>query len=112
MKNNSYARVAYKILRYLNDCYENGIAPNPDKINNSTLNITFRQFYQTMKILTEDGYVKGVMFNDVVPPEQSILGHLRDWRITSTGIEYLEENSLMKKAYKVVKEARDWLPLK
>ncbi|MDO4458081.1 MAG: YjcQ family protein [Ligilactobacillus murinus] len=26
-------------------------------------------------------------------------------------MQYLEENSLMQKAYKVAKETRDWLPL-
>lgn len=112
MKNNSYARVAYKILQYLNACYEHGEYPNPDSLNASQLGITFQQFYQTLKMLMEDGNIKGVIFNDTIPPEQSTLNHPRDWRITSKGVEYLEENSLMRKAYKVVKEARDWLPMK
>lgn len=75
------------------------------------LGISDRQFYQTMKILSDDGYVKGVEFMDVVPPENSVLNHPRNWYITSQGIQYLEENLLMQKAYKVAKESKDWLPL-
>ena len=75
MRSNSYARVACKILKYLN------------------------------------GYVRGVEFMDVTQPKNSVLDHPRNWYITSQGIQYLEENSLMQKAYKVAKETRDWLPL-
>ena len=111
MKSNSYARVAFKILKYLNDCYENGLEASIDSLNANMLGISDRQFYQTMKILSDDGYVKGVEFMDVVPPENSVLNHPRNWYITSQGIQYLEENLLMQKAYKVAKETRDWLPL-
>lgn len=103
MKSNSYARVACKILKYLNDCYENGLDASVDSLNANMLGISDRQFYQTMKMLSDDGYVKGIEF--------SVLSYTRNWRITSQGIQYLEENSLMQKAYKVAKEARDWLPL-
>ncbi|WP_089135462.1 YjcQ family protein [Ligilactobacillus murinus] len=111
MKSNSYARVACKILKYLNDCYENGLDANIDSLNANMLGISNRQLYETMKMLSDDGYVKGIEFMDVIPPENSVLNHPRNWHITSQGIEYLEENSLMQKAYKVAKEARDWLPL-
>lgn len=111
MKSNSYARVACKILKYLNDCYENGLEPSIDSLNANMLGISDRQFYQTMKMLSDDGYVRGVEFMDVTQPEKSVLNHPRNWHITSQGIQYLEENSLMQKAYKVAKEARDWLPL-
>lgn len=111
MRSNSYARVACKILKYLNDCYENGLDASVDSLNANMLGISDRQLYETMKMLSDDGYVKGIEFMDVIPPENSVLNHPRNWHITSQGIEYLEENSLMKKAYKIAKEDRDWLPL-
>ncbi len=104
MKPNSYARVACKILKYLNDCYENGLEASIDSLNANMLGISASQFCQTMEMLSDDGYVKGVEFTDM-------LNHPRNWHITSQGIQYLEENSLMQKAYKVAKETRDWLPL-
>ena len=104
MKSNSYARVAFKILNYLNGCYENGLDASGDKLNARMLDISDQQFYQTMKMLSDDGYVKDVRFRNV-------LNRPRNWHITSQGIQYLEENSLMQKAYKVVKEDDDWLTL-
>lgn len=104
MKSNSYARVACKILKYLNDCYENGLDASIDSLNAGMLDISDHQFYQTMKMLSDDGYVKDVRFRNA-------LNHPRNWHITSQGIQYLEENSLMQKAYKVAKEDDDWLTL-
>ena len=62
-------------------------------------------------MLKDDGYVKGTELLDVIPPEMSQINHPRSWYITSTGIQYLEENSLIRKAYNTLKEAKDWLPL-
>ena len=31
-------------------------------------------------------------------------------RLTLTGLDYLENNSSMKKAYKILKEAKEWIP--
>ena len=99
--NISYAKVATKILKYLNDCYENGLEPNIESLNANRLGISDRQYYQTLKMLTDDGYIKGIEFLDVIPPG------MRSWYI----IQYLEENSLIRKAYNTLKETKDWLPL-
>ena len=69
MRSNSYARVACKILKYLNDCYENGLDASIDSLNANMLGISDRQFYQTMKMLSDDGYVRGVEFMDVTQPK-------------------------------------------
>lgn len=82
----SYAKVATKILKYLNDCYENGLEPSIDSLNANMLGISDRQFYQTLKMLKDDGYVKGIELLDVIPPEMSQINHPRSWYITSTGI--------------------------
>lgn len=79
MKSNSYARVAFKILKYLNGCYENGLEASIDSLNANMLGISDRQFYQTMKMLFDDGYVKDVRFRNV-------LNHPRNWHITNQGI--------------------------
>ncbi len=53
----SYAKVATKILKYLNDCYENGLEPNIGLLN---ANMLGRQYYQTLNMLSDDGYIKGI----------------------------------------------------
>ncbi|UUY24524.1 YjcQ family protein [Ligilactobacillus salivarius] len=42
-----------------------------------------------------------------MPPEMSQINHPRSWYI----IQYLEENSLIRKAYNTLKETKDWLPV-
>lgn len=71
------------------------------------------QVFQTDSIIKhyDDGYIKGIEFLDVIPPEMSQINHPRSWYITSDGIQYLEENSLIRKAYNTLKETKDWLPL-
>ena len=59
----SYAKVATKILKYLNDCYENGLEPNVELLN---ANMLGRQYYQTLNMLSDDGYIKGIEFLDVI----------------------------------------------
>lgn len=67
------------------------------------------QVFQTDSIIKhyDDGYIKGIEFLDVIPPEMSQINHPRNWYI----IQYLEENSLIRKAYNTLKETKDWLPL-
>ena len=59
--------------------------------------------------LFDDGFltgsrVTGDMFVDVYIENLSLV------RITTKGIGYLEDNSKMKQAYKILKEIKDWLP--
>ena len=44
----SYAKVATKILKYSNDCYENDLEPNIESLNANRLGISDRQYYQTL----------------------------------------------------------------
>lgn len=53
MRSNSYTRVACKILKYLNDCYENGLDASIDSLNASMLGISDRQFYRIMKKISD-----------------------------------------------------------
>lgn len=39
-----------------------------------------------------------------------VVNNIQNTEITSKGLQYLEENSMMKKVCKVLKEFRDWLP--
>lgn len=107
----SYEKAATKILKYLNDCYENGRYPDVEELNASKLRISPLQFYRTMQMLDDDGFVKGVRFQETIPPEQSVMNTPETWRITRLGIEYFKENSLIRKTYTTLSEARDWLQM-
>ena len=107
----SYEKTACKILRYLNDCYEYGVFPSKDSLNHQKLRITQLTFYQTMEMMVDDDYDKGVVFSDTIPPELSTMNSPDNWRITSKGIEYFKENKLIRKAYRELEKIRDWIPI-
>lgn len=107
----SFAKIATKILKYLNDCYEGGRYANIEALNANVLGVLHVQFYKTMKMLATNNYLSGVEFQDVIPPEDSVMNAPTYWDITPEGIQYLEENRMIRKAYKVLKETKDWLPL-
>lgn len=89
----SYRKVSTKILKYLNDCYENGRYPDVEELNAPKLGISPLQFYQIMQMLDDDGFVKGVRFQGTIFPEQRVMNTPEAWRITRLGVEYLKENS-------------------
>lgn len=109
MSNNDYFSIAYKILSYLKYCYEHGQKADPNILSPQTFNISTQQFVMTLQMLTEDGYMKGMSVTHTLDGG-TIVNNLKESRITSDGLQYLAENSMMKKAYAVFKEVRDWLP--
>lgn len=109
MANNDYFYIAFKILSYLKHCYEHGEDPDPNMLRPSVYSISDKQFVQTLKMLLEDGYMTGMGVQDTLGGG-SVLWGLDSVRITSAGLQYLAENSMMRKAYKAATEIRDWLP--
>lgn len=108
VSNNDFFTVAYKILSYLKWCYEDGQTPDPDILNAGTFNIGNVQFGNTLQMLSEHGYISGVRFKNT--KMGTTYSALQNAKITIEGLQYLAENTMMKKAYKVFKEVRDWLP--
>lgn len=107
---NNYFNVAYKILLYLKYCYENGTDVNPDVLSPDNIGISEKQFVLTLQMLLEDGYIKGVSLKSTIQGP-TIICNIQNTYATSAGLQYLVENSMMTKAYKVSKEIRDWIPL-
>ena len=107
---NNYFNVAYKILLYLKYCYENGTDVNPDVLSPDNIGISEKQFVLTLQMLLEDGYIKGVSLKSTIQGP-AIICNIQNTYATSSGLQYLVENSMMTKAYKVSKEVRDWIPL-
>ena len=107
---NNYFNVAYKILLYLKYCYENGTDVNPDVLSPDNIGISEKQFVLTLQMLLEDVYIKGVSLKSTIQGP-TIICNIQNTYATSSGLQYLVENSMMTKAYKVSKEVRDWIPL-
>lgn len=114
MAKDDYFVVIYYILNYLYECLKRGISPDenilylkyyPNDINDSYLEYIYTN-------LLNDGYIDDVDIVNIprlgTKERTKYLKNLKNIKITPMGIEYLQENSLMKKAYNIVKDFKPW----
>lgn len=78
-------------------------------ISHESLGISENRWTRIMEMLVNEGYITGVRL--IKADGQTIpFVRIMDVTITLKGLEYLEENSLMKKAANLVKGVADILP--
>lgn len=97
-------RVIYRILRYLEKALDYD-EPNMDCISAKALKLSDQRWVALMEMLSKEGYIDGFSVQRTV--DGSILISNSTPRITLKGLEYLQENSLMKKAAELAKGVAD-----
>ena len=99
----------YKILRTLQR-WRGREDFEVELISAKQLKMEYADWEQLMIELQDSGYIKGIVYtqalSDIFP---HICGPIKP-RITMLGIEYLEENSLMKKAADTLKMIGEFIP--
>lgn len=74
-----------------------------DRISHKALNVNYELWERIIIMLFENGYIKNVKIVKYVDePKEKVIDFSRI-EITLKGLEYLEENSTMQKAKKLVK---------
>lgn len=94
-------KIVYKILKAL----EKGMDLeefNTDLISNEALKISYPRWEKVMIMLVKSGYIEGIVYNQCNSDYSSKIEQPIMPVITIKGLEYLEENSLMKKAKDLV----------
>ncbi len=107
MTMNDFA-IIYKILRILQkgmDCEEF----DKDTLSPESLKLSVPKWSRIMAILSNEGYITGVQTWNAMDCEYPRVMVSRP-EITLKGLEYLEENALMKKAANLAKGIKDTLP--
>lgn len=66
--------------------------------------VTEEEFHNAIRFLDREGYLSGIDYADDRPWINKL-----DSELTEKGEKYLKENSAVAKAYKGLKEIRDWL---
>lgn len=100
--------VMYKILKYLYECMKKGVDPDRDMISADVLGINERYWTVIMQELMRRGYVDGFVTKSKGDGEEVIA---KKPTVTMDGVEFILDNSMMKKAMDFIREARDFIPL-
>ena len=102
--------VMYKILAYLYSCLKSGEEPKREHYWNDgdVLDIPYAYWAQIMRDMDERGYIRGFVFIDEWGGGTIVKA--ANPGITMEGVEFLQENSLMQKALRFLKETKSALP--
>ncbi len=108
MAKNDYFVIVYQILTYLYECFMGGEKPDIDMFGPDALGINNGYWANVMESICNEGYVTGIT---TVPRLGGAPGiKLINLKITQKGIEYLQENSKMRKAADFLKSAKEIIP--
>lgn len=72
--------------------------------------ITNREFWEIIDACQDEGLIKGARFSRGGQGNPILMAFLDGVTLTVKGLEYLDEHSAAMRAYKGLKELRDWLP--
>lgn len=95
-------KIIYKILKYLEKAMDFA-ETEPEPITFTALHISEERWANIMAMLLENGYISGVQIKKYMR-STVVINNLENIKITLKGLEYLSENSMMKKAAKAGSE--------
>lgn len=101
--------IVYRILRELRaamDCEEE----EPNRLNPERLKTTLEKRNSLLLLLEQDGYISGLDSISYVGDSSPRVAIPPMPRITLKGLQYLQENTMMRKAARAMKGIRDFLP--
>ena len=107
MAKDDYYVLAYRLLAYLYACLKEGEKPDPEYFKAGTEKFPIGEEYWNYLFihLCEDGYIEGIRITKRLQNMVSI--RTCDIAITPKGIEFLQENTSMKKALQFLKEIKE-----
>lgn len=100
-------KIIYKILSQLEKDMDKPCV-DIDAISYEVLCITENRWLNIIEMLYRDGYIIGVTINKEMSGNKNY--NCDDMAITIKGLEFLKNNTFMKKAYKTAKGITDLIP--
>ena len=108
MAKDDYFKVAYAILSELKEAKKNGKIIDTSLISPERFGINDSYWLDIIEGLLEKGYAKGVSIQG--SKTGRITTPIKELEITPEGMEYLRDNSTMKKIGKFAHEVKDLFP--
>ena len=114
MARDDYHVIVYQILSYLYNCLKNGKRIDAQKISHENEYFVINEAYWAfiMENLYRDGLIRDVIIKETKGSRGSEV-HIvsfENCKITPKGIEYLTDNSFMKKAKEFFKDVKSIVP--
>ena len=100
-------KAIYRILRYLEKAMDYD-EPDMEAISAEALGITKQRWAALLEMLVRSGYIDGVSVKRST--DGTFLLSVSLPRVTLSGLEYLKENSMMRKAANIAKGIADVIP--
>lgn len=100
-------KAIYKILSALEASMDLDKA-NLEMFDAKVLGVSKERWNKYIELMADCGYVKGVQITPYI--NGNVRVDCSNIQITLKGLEYLQENSLMRKAYKIAKGIADITP--
>lgn len=112
MSKDDYFVIAYRILAYLYVCLKSGDQPDMNYINadSDAINISSKYWEYIIRHLYQDGYIEGVSLVSVTGRSTPGIKLDPDFMITPSGIEFLQNNSAMRRACDFLKTLKETIP--
>lgn len=95
-------KLIYKILKILENSMDYPEL-DVDRLSPEALGTSLNRRNAILEMLLKKGYIDGITVKKYVDEEYSTILKLENIKITVDGLEYLEDNSLMKKAANLAK---------
>lgn len=113
MASNDYFSIVYKLLAILYENLKSGARTDLKAILNDsdTFPIDAMYWAAIFEDMLEKGYIKGAQVVGVAGGGKKIVQLQGGVRITADGVEYLDNNSSMKKAKEIWGVVKDFLPV-
>ena len=100
--------VMCKIVSYLYECMKKGVEPEEYRYSADYLEVNERYWKCIMLDLRRHGYVRGVDAMEF--PDGKVSVKLSWPRVTSDGVQFMSENTMMAKAMRALRDAKDAIP--
>lgn len=110
MAKDDFFRLVYIILKELYECKKQGCRVDADAISAERFGIPESYLLDILYELLKKGYIRGVLMRETKGGGKYAVAGLEDIDITIDGIEYLQENSMMKKVYNALKDLKNIAP--
>ncbi|MEG2348872.1 MAG: YjcQ family protein [Clostridia bacterium] len=100
-------KIMYKILKTLEASMDLEQV-NQDSVSYTKLGITEERYNRILKMLLKKGYIDGIKVQQYIDGETII--NTENIEITIEGLQFLEENGLMKKIHNTAKGIKEITP--